>query len=323
MKAATRYSEKPFFKNRYQQQRLGSSNYEGTQPLVKFLINTCLWSEFSAQFCRNWIAFPFSGSDVHLQKNQFYPYDPTKLAVRSILRPEDDFLSNFGWNFKRTVSFYDIVHFIDEENILNYGDLDCGIIFYPETPPKSDRSSENGIKFPDAVKNSSTFPVTINKTVLLMRSINLISFWTHIAHGTWFQQLLCHSATLMIDNLCPTSTLNQQLTNIELTQVRCSLQCEEWTVRGRDCASGLHYFNEITYQTDEWSKQLLGLKSWVTSWNPEQWMEFHRLWWTVIVFKCSYLFHLFGLYCLLMQYFLFFLKIYFFCSLPLMTFSEK
>ena len=41
---------------------------------------------------------------------------------------------------------------------------------------KSDRSTENGITFPDPVKNSGAFPVTINITVLLMNSINLIPF---------------------------------------------------------------------------------------------------------------------------------------------------
>ena len=38
--------------------------------------------------------------------------------------------------FKETVSFDDIVHFIDEENIVTHVDFDCGIIFYPETPTK-------------------------------------------------------------------------------------------------------------------------------------------------------------------------------------------
>ena len=36
---------------------------------------------------------------------------------------------------KKTV-FYDIVHFIAEDNIVTYEDLDCGITFYPETPTK-------------------------------------------------------------------------------------------------------------------------------------------------------------------------------------------
>ena len=95
------------------------------------------------------------------------------------------------------------------------------------------------------------------------------------------------------------------------------------TVKGRGCASALHCFKEITYRTDEWTKQLLGLKSWVISGSPEQWMEFHHLWWTVIVFNCSYLFHSFYFFCLLVQNLLVFPKLYLFCSISLMTLSEQ
>ena len=63
-------------------------------------------------------------------------YDPTKLAIHSILRPEDDLISNCGRNVKKTVSFDDVVHFIDEENIVTYVDFDCGITFFPEIPTK-------------------------------------------------------------------------------------------------------------------------------------------------------------------------------------------
>ena len=56
---------------------------------------------------------------------------------------------------------------------------------------KSERSTENRITFPDALKNPSAFPVTIGTTVLLTSSINLMFFWTRTFHGTWFQQLLC------------------------------------------------------------------------------------------------------------------------------------
>ena len=242
-------------------------------------------------------------------KTQASPYDPTKLAIHSILRPEDDLISNCGPNVKKTVSFDDVVHFIDEENMVTYVDFDCGITFFPETPTKlqkSDRAAENGITFPDPVKNLNGFPATINIPILLMSSIALISFWTRTIYGTWFQQLLCHSATIMIHTLCSISTLNQQLNNLEQTHIRCSLHCERWTVKGRDCASALDSFKEITYRTDEWTKQLLRLKSWVISGNPEQWMEFHRLWWTVIVFKYSYLLQMFDFFCLLVQYLFFF-----------------
>ena len=64
------------------------------------------------------------------------PYDPTKLAIHSILRPEDDLLSNYGQNFKKIVSFGDILHFIDEENIVTYVDFDYGVTVYPETPTR-------------------------------------------------------------------------------------------------------------------------------------------------------------------------------------------
>ena len=69
-------------------------------------------------------------------KSVLSPYDPTKLAVHSILRPEEDLRSNCGPNVRKTVSFDDVVHFIDEENIVTYVDFDCGITLFPETPTK-------------------------------------------------------------------------------------------------------------------------------------------------------------------------------------------
>ena len=130
---------------------------------------------------------------------------------------------------------------------------------------KSERSEENGIIAPDLSKNPSAFPVTIGITVLLISSITLISFWTRTIYGRWFQQLSCHSITLMIDTLCPISTLNQQVTNLEQTHNRCSLPCEGWTVKGRDRASTLHSFNEITYQTDECERN--SWYSWRVEWS--------------------------------------------------------
>ena len=70
------------------------------------------------------------------KETQVSLYDPTKLALHSFLRPEDDLLSNYGQNFKKTVSFDGIVHFIDEENIVTYVDFHCGNTFYPEFPTK-------------------------------------------------------------------------------------------------------------------------------------------------------------------------------------------
>ena len=69
-------------------------------------------------------------------KSALSPYDPTKIAIHSILRLEDDLISNCGPNVRKTVSFDDVVHFIDEENIVTYVDFDCGITFFPKTPIK-------------------------------------------------------------------------------------------------------------------------------------------------------------------------------------------
>ena len=69
-------------------------------------------------------------------KSVLSPYDPTKLATHSILRPEYDFISNWGRNLTKTVSFVEVVHFIDEENMVTYVDFDCGITFFPENPTK-------------------------------------------------------------------------------------------------------------------------------------------------------------------------------------------
>ena len=103
----------------------------------------------------------------------------------------------------------------------------------------------------------------------------------------------------------------QQLTNLQQTHIRYSLHCERWIAERKDCASALHSFKEITYRTNEWTKQLPRLKSWVISGDPEQWLKFRCLWWNVIVFKCRHLFYLFDFYCMVVQH-LFFLKIYFF-----------
>ena len=243
-------------------------------------------------------------------KSILSPYDPTKLAIHSILRPEDDLISNCGRNLKKTVSFDDVVHFIDEENMVTHVDFDCGITLFPETPTKIRQIKRKRNYISRSCEKPQCIPSNDQHTCFVdeQHSSNIFLNPYNLWDGTWFQQLLCHSATLMIHTLCSISTLNQQLNNLEQTQIRCSLHYERWTVNGRDCASALHSFKESTYRSDKWTKQLLRLKSWVISGSREQWMELHRLWWTVIAFKCSYLFHLFDFCCLAGAKFVVFLE---------------
>ena len=87
---------------------------------------------------------------------------------------------------------------------------------------ESERSAENGNTFPDPVKIPSASPAqaTINETVFSIKSTPLISFWSRTFYRTWILQLLSHSIKLMIGTLCPISTLKQQLTNLEQTNIR-------------------------------------------------------------------------------------------------------
>ena len=76
---------------------------------------------------------------------------------------------------KKTVSFDDIVHFIDEQNIVTYVVFDCDFTFYPETPTKIRQNNRQKNYISRTCKNPSAFPATINITVLLMSSISPIS----------------------------------------------------------------------------------------------------------------------------------------------------
>ena len=78
--------------------------------------------------------FPLHEAMYNHKKTQDSPYAPIKCALHSILRPEKDKKSIYGHVFEKTVSFDDIAHFSDEENIKIFEDFDCDITLYPETP---------------------------------------------------------------------------------------------------------------------------------------------------------------------------------------------
>ena len=91
-------------------------------------------------------------------KTPVSPFDPTKLEIPSVLRPEDDLISNCGQNFKNSVSSDDIVHYIDDEDIVTYDDFDCGFNFYPETPTKIRENNRERIYFSRSSENSKCIP---------------------------------------------------------------------------------------------------------------------------------------------------------------------
>ena len=257
-------------------------------------------------------------------KNQVSPYDQTNIEIHSIWRPEDDLISNCGKHFRKNgfLPWHCAFHWWGEHRCLCIVGL--RYYFLPwHSDKKSDRSTENRFSFPEPLKNASAFPVTTNINCIIVEHhssnncLNPYNLWDQIQAA-----LLPPNHTNDRDILCPISTLNQQLTILEQTHIRCSLVCERWRVEIGDWTSALHSFKKTTYPTVEWTKQLLLLKSWVISEIPEHWMETHCLWWAVIVITCSNLFHSFDLYWLLVQNLLLFFW-NFFSSLSLMTLDEK
>ena len=116
-------------------------------------------------------------------KSHVSPCDPTKLANHSILRLEDDLISNSGQDFKNTVSFDDIVHFIDEENIATYVDFDCGITFHPESPTKIRQMNHErnynsrSCKKPKCIPGNNQHNCPIDEQHSSYISLNPYNFW--------------------------------------------------------------------------------------------------------------------------------------------------
>ena len=75
-------------------------------------------------------------------KTQVSPYDATKLAIHLILRPEANLMSNCCHISKKRFSFHDIVHFIDDMNIVTYVDFFLVLLSTLKLQQKSDRSTE-------------------------------------------------------------------------------------------------------------------------------------------------------------------------------------
>ena len=164
-KSSNCYSEKSFFKNPPQQQQLASSSYQRTQPLAKFSINPAYNLILVLNLCRNSIIFLFCKKRC---KTTINPYSLLMVlqSLQGILFCIRKMILYQIVVRMSTISFDDVVHFIDEGNIVTYVDFDCDITFFPETRTKSDRSTEKGTTFPDPMKNPSAFPAPINRSVI-------------------------------------------------------------------------------------------------------------------------------------------------------------
>ena len=208
--------------------------------------------------------------------------------------------------------------------MVTYVDFDCGITFLPQTPTKIRQINRERNHISRSCEKSQRIPSNDQHTCSVdeQHSSNIFSN----PYKLWD---MVPAALMSFNHLNDAYSMFNQLPQLTAQQPRTDSYPVFSPLRAmdskkRDCASALHSFKEITYRTDERTKPLLRLKGWLICGSPEQWMELHRLWWTLIVSKCSYLFQKTCLISIVCWWNICcFSKSYLFCSLSLMTLSEQ
>ena len=231
--------------------------------------------------------FHFHGAIYNYNETQYSPYDATKNKIYSILRPKADLISNCAHIFEKTVSFGDILNFIDEENIVIPVDFDCGITFYHEAPTEighENREWKNmsrSFEKPKCISSNDQHNCSIDEEQIFNIFLKPYNLWD-------IDPAPIRSLTHTNDRDSLSNQYSQTKTHRPGTDsypVFASLRTMVSKKKGLRISFA--HFPRKTYRTDEWSKQLLRFKSFGVSGKPEQWMEFCRLWWSVVELKCS------------------------------------
>ena len=150
-------------------------------------------------------------------KTQASPYDPTKLTIPSILRPEDDLISNCVPNIKKTVSFDDVVYFIDKENMVTDVEFDCGITFCPETSTKIRQSNRErtyisrSCEKPQCSPSNNRHTYSVDEQHSSNIFLNLYNLWDMVPAA--FMSLRHNNDTYSMFNQYPQPTTLQPRTD--------------------------------------------------------------------------------------------------------------
>ena len=142
---------------------------------------------------------------------------PTKLAIHSILRLEDDLISNCGPNVRKTVSFDDVVHLIGKENIVTYVDFDCGITFLPEPPTKIRQTNREwnyisrSCEKPQCIPSNDQHICSVDEQHSSNIFLNLYNLWNMAPAA--FISLKHTNGTYSMSNQYPQPTTHQSRTD--------------------------------------------------------------------------------------------------------------
>ena len=183
-------------------------------------------------------------------KTQDSSYDLIKLAVFLILRLEHYLISSCGHNFKKVVSFDNIVHFVDEENIVTYVDLDYGIHFDSEAASNNERINRER----KDISRSCEIPNYIPSNDQRNSSFDEQYTYDFLSpYNLWdMDPAAVMSLNHTNDWFCMSNQYPRtQLTKLEQTCLRCFLECERLRVRRSDCLLALHSSRKITNRTNE------------------------------------------------------------------------
>ena len=247
-------------------------------------------------------------------KTPVSPYDPTKLAIQSILRPEDDLISNCGPSVKKTASFDDVVHFIDEENIVTYVDFDCGITFFDETPTKIRQINQERNYFsrscgkPQCIPSNDQHTYSVDKQHSSNIFLNPYNLWDMVPAA--LMSLNLTNDTYSMFNRYPQPTTQQPRT--ESSPVFSSLRT--MTSKSQRLRVSFAFFQTFYLPDGRVNETVATVEELSDLSKPGAMDGNPPLVTNCNCFKCRYLFQLFDFYCLL-ENLCCFLKIYFFVAL--------
>ena len=158
---------KIILKNLCRQHQPTSCSYHCAQSLSIILLKSIYDQNSVIDNYENW-TFPWTFIHEALFKcnsTQECTYDPTKFSFQSFLNTEVNCLTQPGENFKKLVSFDDVMHLADKKTIVSSVGSGCGVVSYREARTKSKHITKKRKTLPRPVKAPCISQVTINVTL--------------------------------------------------------------------------------------------------------------------------------------------------------------
>ena len=196
--------------------------------------------------------------------------------------------------------------------MVTYVDFDFGTTFFPETPTKIAliNRERNYIsrffKKPQCIPSNDQHTCFVDEQQSSNIFLNPYNLWDMVPAA--LMSLSHTNDTYSMFNQYPQPTTQQPRTD----SYPAFSSLRTMNSKREGLRISFAFFRKNYLPDGRMNKTVAKVEELSDLWSAEQWMEVHRLWWTVVVSKCSYLFHLFDFHCLLVQFLLLFRKLTFF-----------